>query len=381
MHRHPAPVRLERNDTRPGPRYHGMGGVAAMMADASRGVVARGALAPARFDLVVLGAGPAGTTVAALAAQRGARVLVLEARALGSGSRDWGNRWRMATVRGDALQVLERVDVERSLLSDARSVFEFEHDRYAIVPIGAAERAIHSTAEGAGAEFRFGVEVLPSMFRQLDGGDIELRLQGSADVVRGTTLIDATGGRSGIAAHLGIPLTSLKRGPMQFLLGHYPVQPLSGHDANAPPFRSLSGRDARFGSYGGVMLNHPQLGAHVDFFEPPIRDPEDLDELTFLHRRLSVDAGVVGEPLRPPELITVDQAVAPSARVGDYVVIGDGLSRALPTTASGFREALLGAEHVVGPALDTSAARDQVLAAFSERRLRAQRIPLGLWVS
>ncbi|MED5371191.1 MAG: hypothetical protein VX899_09270 [Myxococcota bacterium] len=157
----------------------------------------------APYDLVVLGLGTAGSAVAALAAERGLRVLGLDARPLG----ETGARW----INGVPAWAFDEAGLPppQSLASGApfhmlagkgptRSVIH-EHDLLE-VDMPALSAQLQRKARAAGAELRGGVKVSSVQ------GAVVAHSQGSAQA---RVVVDATG-----LSGLGLLRAGPERGPL-----------------------------------------------------------------------------------------------------------------------------------------------------------------------
>ena len=154
------------------------------------------------WDLLVVGAGPAGAVAAREAAQKGARVLVVEAK------ENLGERCHCAEWVPSLLAL--EVDIERRvrqsrmnrLESRAGEVFAPAQVSGLVIERKIWEKELALAAIKAGAEIRSGVRFLGWEGRGL------VRLEGgleSPELVRTKALIAADGGLSRVVSSLGLP--------------------------------------------------------------------------------------------------------------------------------------------------------------------------------
>lgn len=163
------------------------------------------------YDVAVVGAGPAGSSAARVAAEAGARVLLLD-RAHFPRYKTCGGGLIGPTL--GALPVGFEVPVEQEI---RRASFTLRGGSYA--ERGAGERilslvnradfdaALLDAAKRAGAEVRTGVTV-----QSVDEGDGEVVLQTSAGRVRARAVVGADGSASRIGRHVGVQLAQTDLG-------------------------------------------------------------------------------------------------------------------------------------------------------------------------
>jgi hypothetical protein len=351
-------------------------------------------LAGPRFDVDVLigGAGPGGGTAAAVAAGRGARVLVAEARAfpkqglsdvLDGASGAWGQRWQHVIVRGESMADLRDAGVVDDLFTTPHTTFLEAGRIHGIAAIGPAEQHLYRSASARGAEFAFGTAVEDAV--PMQGGGVLVSLAGHDQPIRARTYIDATGGRSPFLDRYGIGLGEARTGSGTYFLGHYPVQPInraSGQQVRDDAVRGAvsnnrSSWSSEFGTTTANVYNHPIFGAHVDIRPGKPITATDPAELAVIHRRLASSLGVVGEPYSQPYLVHVVEREAPNV-VGrgangellDMVTIGDGIARKQPREAQGFNGAIQGGHDAAEVALLEGPERDTALRGFEQRQLK-----------
>jgi hypothetical protein len=351
-------------------------------------------LAGPRFDVDVLvgGAGPGGGTAAAIAAGRGAKVLVAEARpfptqglgdVLDATSGSWGQRWQHVIVRGESMADLRRAGVADELFSQPGTTFLEAGRTHGIAAIGPAEQLLYRSARSRGAAFAFGTAVEHAV--PIPGGGTLVSLAGHVEPIRARTYIDATGGRAPFLGEYGIGLGEPRTGAGSYFLGHYPVQPLNQLTGNQVRTDAVRGAvsnnrttwSSQFGQVRANVFNHPRFGAHVDIHVDKPLGTTDPAELAAIHHRLAHSLGVVGEPSSPPYLVSVVEREAPHV-VGrgpddellDMMTIGDGIARKQPREAQGFNGAVQGGHDAAEVALLEGPQRATALREFEQAQLR-----------
>jgi len=286
---------------------------------------------------------------------------------MGSGARDWGQRWQHAALATDGLTGLSEAGVKRSLIDAQGAGFHRSYKEHGIVALGDLEQHLTIEAARRGAQILFDLPV--GSARPLPGGGVAVGFAGTDDVIRARTYIDATGGRSSVPAEHGLGLGPGKVGTRSYFLGHYPRQ------AGPIGVGGGTGRHLEHGSYAAIQLNHPRHGAHVDIVldsKPSANlSPEALRAL---HRDLARRAGVSGEPLSQPYVVSVTERHAANARSHDVLVIGDGVARKQPAPSGrGVNLALVDGSKVVEPALTLGPGREAALDAWGSGTLQRHR--------
>ncbi|MCW2950039.1 MAG: dependent oxidoreductase [Thermoleophilia bacterium] len=324
-------------------------------------------------DLLVAGAGPGGGTAAAIAAGRGAKVLVAELRAMpdavahasAAGRAPWGQRWQQVIVQPENLAALREAGVADELFGAAATRFEQHGLEYGTMALGPAERALAHEAVSRGAELRFGGAV-DDVTPHPDGG-VLVRLAGEERPIRARTFIDATGGRSSFLDRYGLALGEAQHSGGTYFLGHYPTQP--GQAVRS----STTVRETPLGDVDVLVLNHPEHGAHVDIQPGRAIVETDSGELAELHQSIARRAGVHGEALDAPYVVRV--AERESAHVVgrdtdgdlvDMITIGDGVARKGPRAAKGANAAIKGGRDAASAALLEGPERRRALEVLEE---------------
>jgi geranylgeranyl reductase family protein len=176
-----------------------------------------------QYDVVVVGGGPAGASAARAAAQRGARVLVLERERLPRYKTCGGGLVGLSTALcGLPTEELDRLT--RSAVTEVTWTCDgrWERTRRAEQPLfrmilrADFDAALIDAAVRAGAEIRDGVTVT-AIDEDADGVVLTLR---GADPVRADVVIGADGSASRIGGHVGVTCEQVDVG----LEGEFPAQ-------------------------------------------------------------------------------------------------------------------------------------------------------------
>ena len=207
---------------------------------------------PEEWDVVVVGAGPAGSTAARIAAQRGARVLLVDAARFPRYKTCGGGllATSLALLPPEALGVVERRvgTASFSLHGGRASRVRAARPFLALVRRERLDQALVEAAIAAGAEFRDGHRV--SRISQHGDG---VRLTGPAGPVRARVVIGADGSAGITARHVGVRIARSDLG--------LEVE-LEGADAGWRDRVHLDwGADA--GSYGWVFPKEDRLTVGV----------------------------------------------------------------------------------------------------------------------
>ncbi|MCA9164483.1 MAG: tryptophan 7-halogenase [Planctomycetales bacterium] len=337
-----------------------------------------------RYDVIVLGGGPAGTTVAALVAAAGHDVLLVE--------RERMPRFQVGeSLMPESFRTLQRLGVVESLnrsrfvrkigvafiSSDGRESRSFLYndcDPRACSETWQVERPefdqmLFDNAAAKGADCRDGVEAVEVLFDGERAVGARLRTEGdSVRDIQASVVVDATGRRGLLARHLNLRQTDeqLKKA---VIWGHYrnvASEPgeLSGATLIFPTCRNESWFGLIPLSHGvtsiGVVADGPYLfdggGEPVEVFEDElVKCPALVDRL--------MHASLVGD-LRVAHNLAY--SVSQPAGAG-WVLVGDALGFVDPLFASGVFLALRGGE----------LAADAIIAGFSSGDLSA--CQLGQW--
>lgn len=151
------------------------------------------------YDLIVVGAGPAGCLTAWKAAEAGARVLILEER----GSEDVGGKVSFDSVTPSIFEELdipapsgEELDEEGKFLKvgspDKAVMVEFEVPNY-LVHRGLLGRRLLGYAVAAGAEFRGGCKVTGPVIREGGVVGVACEMEGGTEEVEAKVTADCSG--------------------------------------------------------------------------------------------------------------------------------------------------------------------------------------------
>lgn len=307
-----------------------------------------------RYDVVVVGGGPAGASAAKAAALRGARVLVLERERLPRYKTCGGGLVGLST----ALCGLPAAELDRLTRGAVTEVTWTSNGRWArtrhapepmfrMILRADFDAALLSAAAAAGAQIRDGATVT-SIDQHADGVTLALR---TGDPVRAGVVIGADGSASRVGAHVGVTCEQVDVG----LEGEFPAQH-AGFDA-----RVLLDWGPVPGSYGwlfpkGDIWTVGVIGSRQDGAAVRRYYREFLDRL-----RLT---GV--EPIRDTGHLTRCRTPTSPLRRGDVLVAGDAGGFLEPWSREGISYALRSGR-IAGECAATGALDDyprRVLAAL-----------------
>ncbi|MBI5161332.1 MAG: geranylgeranyl reductase family protein [Micrococcales bacterium] len=163
------------------------------MADAADGL----------WDVIVVGAGPAGSSAARVAAERGARVLLLDRarfpryKTCGGGIIGTSLQWLPPAVRAEVTRDIRSVVF--SLRGRWRIRVRAGRPFLGMVDRERFDQALVDAAVAAGAEFRDGTAV-----RGLEERDGGIRVRTDAEPLRARVVVGADGASGRCAAHVGV---------------------------------------------------------------------------------------------------------------------------------------------------------------------------------
>lgn len=325
-----------------------------------------------RFDVVVAGAGPAGTTAAYRLAERGARVLLVD-RARFPRDKPCGGG---VTLRGAALlpfsiepvveSIVDRLDVRmnyagerRSVAADGPAVLMTQRRR---LDAFLAEKAV-----AAGAEFRDGTRV-----REITHTADGVRVRTDAGTVEARALIGADGANGAVREALGVPAPSYAVA----LEGNLPrgAAGFPDHDYTST---ALVEFETVPGGYGWIFPKGDHLNFGVGgYLEEGPRMREHLTRLCDAH-----DVPLTAlENLRGYRL-PIRRSGTPVA-VGRAVLVGDAAGLVDPFSGDGMYEAFLSSRIATEEVAALLEGRAADLSAYPARlggSLNAHRA--GAWVA
>ncbi len=305
-----------------------------------------------RYDVAVLGAGPAGSVTAIHLARGGARVLLLD-RAVFPRDKPCGGGLTLRAVRQlpvDPAPVVEHEVDRMAFRLGWRSRFDRTGKRGPFVLMTQRRRLDQYLAEqavAAGAEFRDGVKV--SDVREggltVDGREIEAAVVVGADGANGTSAKALGLGGAithGVAFEGNAPFDERYRGLAFIELGTIP----GGYGWVFP-----KGDHVNFG-VGGWEKEGPRLRAH----------------LAELCRRHDVDVDTL-ENVRGHRLPLRCAGFVPAR--GRVLLVGDAAGLVDPLTGDGMYEAFVSARLAAEATLDVLAGRAETVEPYGERLQRA----------
>jgi len=309
-----------------------------------------------RYDVVVIGAGPAGSTTAIHLARAGAKVLLLD-RARFPRDKPCGGGLTLRAVRRlpvDPAPVVEHQVDRMEFRLGWRSRFERRGRLGPFVLMTQRRRLDQYLAEqavAAGAEFRDGVkaELLAG-----SGPRPSLRCDGrqlSAEVVVGA---DGANGTTARAAGLGGPVTH--------------GVAYEGNAAFDERYRGLAVIELGTipGGYGWIFPKGDHVNVGVGGWES--EGPRLRAHLAELCRRHGLDEAAL-ESLRGHRLPLRRAGFVPAR--GRVLLVGDAAGLVDPLTGDGMYEAFVSAGLASEAALDVLAGRSQTVEAYGERLVAA----------
>ncbi len=301
-----------------------------------------------RFDVAVIGAGPAGSVTAIHLAREGARVLLLD-KARFPRDKPCGGGLTLRAVRQlpvDPAPVVEHEVDRMEFRLGWRSSFERRGRRGPFVLMTQRRRLDHYLVEqaiAAGAEFRDGVKVTDVRANGLrvDGEDITAEIVVGADGANGTTarMLDLGGPIThGVAYEGNAPFDDRYRGLAVIELGTIP------------------------GGYGWVFPKGDHLNVGVGGWER--EGPRLRAHLAELCRRHGLDEDRL-ESVRGHRLPLRRAGFVPAR--GRALLVGDAAGLVDPLTGDGMYEAFVSARLASEAALDVLAGRADTVEPYADR--------------
>ena len=315
-----------------------------------------------RFDVVVVGAGPGGSTAAYRLSREGARVLMLDRQSFPRDKPCGGGLTTraMRTLPFDVSPVVEdEVDKVELRLRYRRSTSQqFDAPIARMTQRRRLDAFLAETAAAAGADFRDGVRVR-DIALDAPGGRPVVSLDGG-DRVTAEVVIGADGANGVTAKALGLGADRLFAVALE---GNAPMTP--EREARHRATASLE-IDTVPGGYGWVFpkADHINVGVGGWAHEGP-RMRRHLDVLCAMH------------DVRPDELTDVRGHRLPLRRTwsgvarGRAAVVGDAAGLVDPLSGDGMFEAFLSSEIASATALDVLAGRAQGMEPYRWRVQRA----------
>jgi geranylgeranyl reductase family protein len=305
-----------------------------------------------RFDVAVIGAGPAGSATAIHLARGGAKVLLID-KASFPRDKPCGGGLTLRAVRQlpvDPAPVVEHEVDRMEFRLCWRSRFERRGRRGPFVLMTQRSRLDQFLAEqavAAGADFHDGVRVSDVTERGLrvDGKDVAVELVVGADGANGTTARAlGLGGPivHGVAYEGNAPFEERYRGVAVIELGTIP------------------------GGYGWVFPKGDHVNVGVGGWEG--EGPRLREHLAELCRRHGIDGSVL-ESVRGHRLPLRRPGFVPARRRA--LLVGDAAGLVDPLTGDGMYEAFVSARLAGEAALDVLAGRAETVEAYTECLSRA----------
>jgi len=305
-----------------------------------------------RYDVAVIGAGPAGSVTAIHLARGGASVLLLD-KAEFPRDKPCGGGLTVRAVRQlpvDPAPVVEHEVDRMAFRLGWRSRFERRGSRGPFVLMTQRRRLDHYLAEqaaAAGAEFRDGVKVSVGsdpqggLTLQVDGRDIQVDVVVGADGANGTTAraLDLGGPIThGVAFEGNAPFEDRYRGLAVIELGTIP------------------------GGYGWVFPKGDHVNVGVGGWES--EGPRLRDHLAELCRRHGIDGDGL-ESVRGHRLPLRRGGFVPAR--GRTLLVGDAAGLVDPLTGDGMYEAFVSARLASAAVLDVLAGRAETVEPYTDR--------------
>jgi geranylgeranyl reductase family protein len=314
-----------------------------------------------RFDVIVVGAGPAGSTTAYRLARAGARVLLLD-RARFPRDKPCGGGLTLRAVRQlpdglDVDPVVEHVVDRMELRLRYGASFSRGGSRPLIL-MTQRRRLDHHLAEqaaAAGADFRDGVKVGEAT---VETGSISVRVDG--DRVEASALIGADGANGTTARALGLGDGTVHGVAFEGNVPYGPVPEQRYHGLAALELGTIPG------GYGWVFPKGDHVNVGVGGWES--EGPRLRLHLSELCRQRGVDEARV-ESLRGHRL-PLRCAGAPAAR-GRALLVGDAAGLVDPLSGDGMYEAFVSSRLAAAAVLDLLGGAEPDLEPYSSALARA----------
>jgi geranylgeranyl reductase family protein len=314
-----------------------------------------------RFDAIVVGAGPAGSTTAYRLARAGARVLLVD-KARFPRDKPCGGGLTLRAVRqlpeGLGVEpVVEHVVDSMELRLDYGRSFRRGGSRPLIL-MTQRRRLDHHLAEQAaasGADFRDGVKVAEL---EVGAGRVSLTLDGKS--VEAEALVGADGANGTTARTLGLGAGTVHGVAFEGNVRYGPVaeerfQRLAAIELGVVP-----------GGYGWVFPKGDHVNVGVGGWES--EGPKLREHLSELCRRLDIDETEV-KSLRGHRL-PLRGAGAPAAR-GRALLVGDAAGLVDPLSGDGMYEAFVSSRLAAEAVLELLAGRTESLEVYSHALAKA----------
>ncbi|MGE5275169.1 MAG: geranylgeranyl reductase family protein [Verrucomicrobiota bacterium] len=309
-----------------------------------------------RYDVAVIGAGPAGSVTAIHLARSGARVLLLD-RARFPRDKPCGGGLTVRAVRQlpvDPAPVVEDEVDRMAFRLGWRSRFERRGRRGPFVLMTQRRRLDHYLAEqavAAGAEFRDGVKV--SVGTDPRGG---LSLEADEREIRAQVIVGADGANGTTARALGLG------GPITHGVAF---------EGNAPfedRYRGLAVIELGTipGGYGWVFPKRDHVNVGVGGWES--EGPRLREHLAELCRRHGID-GEGLESVRGHRLPLRRGGFVPAR--GRTILVGDAAGLVDPLTGDGMYEAFVSARLASDAIVDVLAGRAETVEQYTDRLAEA----------
>lgn len=289
-----------------------------------------------RFDVVVVGAGPAGTSAAHYAARQGARVCLLDQGAeIGCPIRTSGatftEKLRELGIPATLYHPLRRL----RFVGPTRSArFEYPEPVACVLDVRGLYQHLAAEAAAAGAEIRLTRQVVDARREATGRWDITARVGGDAEHYGAAVVVDASGLATVVQRKAGL------RGPVtRFGFG-------AEFDLFAPAWPEdeaalVVGSSVAPAGYGWVF---PRGGRRVRAGVGVIRPDTDADPHDYLAR--FVGSAAMARELHGAQPLEVHAGYIPSEPVGGRAVYdgliaaGDAAGHASPLVGEGIRYAI-----------------------------------------
>jgi geranylgeranyl reductase family protein len=314
-----------------------------------------------RFDAIVVGAGPAGSTTAYRLARAGARVLLVD-KARFPRDKPCGGGLTLRAVRQlpegmDVEPVVEHVVDRMELRLDYGRSFRRGGSRPLIL-MTQRRRLDHHLAEqaaAAGVDFRDGARVADL---EVQSGRVSLTVDG--ELLEGEALIGADGANGTTARTLGLGAGTVYGVAFEGNVRYGPVaeerfQKLAAIELGVVP-----------GGYGWVFPKGDHINVGVGGWES--EGPKLRGHLSELCRRLGIDETEV-ESLRGHRL-PLRGAGAPAAK-GRALLVGDAAGLVDPLSGDGMYEAFVSSRLAEEAVLELLAGQAESLESYTPALARA----------
>ena len=341
------------------------------------------------YDVVVLGAGPAGLAAALAAEKQGLKVLIVEKRLhpemiedTKTGKNPWGSRTRNVAIDVGAIETLKKLGVEylphthveayrlfdgvadngqrlsRTQFTKTLTQAAIGRQIGGVTSIADIESTLYKTALQRGIEFAFGAEVEPRAGEKIavkSSSSAGVATEAASSLISAEHVVIAEGAHSTTLKSLGI-----ERGALGFPTSRWAVANFSNPRGAIHEIHSGLNPDASF-PFFSLALPH---GDKVTVYISPLSDQPFSEDLNQLLEKAAERIQIKGARLENAISFNneIDQSKSFSAK-GRFLVVGDAARKADPGSGFGITSAIYDSDRVakyLSEARDVRLSRDRV---------------------